>query len=117
MHPWSYSDYRKSVEHDVTQGIEQLGFTVSGAIGYANNELLLRLDEFPAENVMALTALAIAANQRGTLSLYSKEDEFREELVQVYANGEHVVIAEKLDSLQKREFLRDVGIVSSVLGI
>lgn len=117
MNPWSYSDYRKSVEHDITQGIEQLGFTIDGSIGYANNELLLRLDEFPDENVMAITALAIAANHRGTLSSYSDDDEFYKELVRAYANGEHVTIAERLDSLQKREFFHDVGIVSKVLGI
>ena len=117
MNPWSYSDYRKSVERNANQGIEQLGFSIDGSIGYAGNELLLRLDEFPAENVMALTALAIAAHQRGTLSTYTKEDEFYEELVQAYADGEHIVIAETLDSLQKREFLRDIEIVSGVLGI
>lgn len=105
------------MEHDVTQGIDQLGFNVDQSIGYANNELLLRLDEFPAENVMALTALAIAANQRGTLSSYADGDELYEELVQAYANGEHMAIADGLDLLQKREFLNDVGIVSKVLGI
>jgi len=105
------------VESDVAQGIEELEFTVSESIGYATDQLLLRLDEFPDENVMALTALAIAANQRGTLSSYSDESEFRKELVQAYANGEHVAIAEKLDPLQKKEFLNDVGIVSKVLDI
>jgi len=114
---WTYSDYRKSVEQDVAQGVEELGFDVSGAIGYANDALLLRLDEFPAENVLAVTALAIAANQRGTLSSYENEDEFRQEIAQAYANDEHLVIANNLDSLQKQEFLRDVGIVSNVLGI
>ncbi len=117
MTPWSYSDYRKSVEHDINQGIERLGFSVDASIGYAGNELLLRLYEFPAENVMALTALAIAAHQRGVLSTYTKEDEFYEELVQAYADGEHIAIVETLDSLQKREFLRDIEIVSGVLGI
>ena len=114
MTPLSYSDYRKSVERNVTQGLEQLGFTTGQSILFAYNELLLRLEEFPDENVMALTALAIAANQREALSLSFV---FYEELVQAYANGEHVTIAEKLDPLQKKEFLNDVDIVSKIFGI
>jgi hypothetical protein len=114
---WTYADYRKSVERNVTKGVEELGFDVSGAIGYANDALLLRLDEFPAENVLAVTALAIAANQRGTLASYENEDEFRQEIAQAYANGEHLVIANNLEKKKKQEFLRDVGIVSNVLGI
>jgi len=114
MNPWSYSDYRQSVERNVTWGVEKRGYSTGQSILFANNELLLRLDEFPAENVMALTALAIAANQRKVLSLSFV---FYEELVQAYASGEHVAIAEKLDPLQKEEFLNDVGIVSKVLDI
>ena len=117
MSSWTYHDYRKSIEHDVTQGIEQLGFNVDQSIGYANNELLLRLDEFPAENVMALTALAVAANQRGSLSSYARDDELYEDLVRAYASGEHLAIADSLDAAQKQEFLRDVGVVSRILGI
>jgi hypothetical protein len=117
--PWTYADYRKTVERMVTYGIKQLDFAIDGAIGYAHVELELRLDEFPSENVMAITALAIAAHQRGALSAYKNADDYSlyEELVQAYANGEHLVIANNLDSLQKQEFLRDVGIVSNVLGI
>ena len=115
--PWTYSDYKKSVEHDVSYGMKRHGFTVGGAISYAHVELELRLDKFPAENVMALTALAIAANQRGVLSLHTVDDEFYEDLVKAYANGEHLASADSLNLLQKQEFLHDVGVVSEVLDI
>lgn len=118
MTPWTYRDYRQSVEYDVTQGIEQLGFNVDQSIGYASNELALRLDEFPDENVMALTALAIAANQRGSLFSYSAGDELYDELVDAYSKEEHLVTAAAIENLtQKNEFLQDVDVVSKTLGL
>lgn len=116
MSPWKYRDYRESVEHDVEQGLRELGFNIDQSIGYAHTELSLRLDDFPEENVLALTALAICANQHKALSSYAAGDELFDELALAYANGAHEKIIEHLDEAQKGEFLRDFETVISVLG-
>ena len=117
MNPWSYRDYKNSIEHDVVQGMTQLGFNTDQSIGYANNEILLRLEEYPEENVLALTALAISAYQRGTLSSYASGDELYEELKEAYAKGEHLAMAERIDYTRKQEFLSDVDVVKKTLGM
>lgn len=102
MSPWNYQEYRKSVEHDVSQGLNILGFNIDQSIGYAHAELSLRLDEFPEENALAFTALAICANQHKSLSTYAVGDEVFDEFTRAYANGAHKLIAGRLNETQKR---------------
>jgi len=117
MTPWNYSDYKKSIERNVSQGMTQLGFNLDQSIGYAHNELSFRLEEFPGENVLALTALAISAHQGVTLSDYKSGDELYDELKEAYAQGQHEAIATGMEPPQAQEFLRDVEAVAKTLGI
>lgn len=117
MTPWTYNDYQISVARDVAQGLKELGFNIDQSLGFAHAELSLRLDEFPEENVLALTALAMCAHQHNTLSTYTVGDEIFDEIAQAYANNSHLLIATRLDETQKQEFLRNVIAVKKILRI
>lgn len=117
MSPWTYGDYKKSVERNVVQGTTQMGFTIDQSIGYAHNELTLRLEEHPDENVLALTAIAISAHQRGTLSGYASGDELFDELKAAYKQGEHLAKMACMSSHQGQEFQRDAELITQFLGL
>lgn len=117
MSPWNYGDYKKSVERNVVQSMTQMGFTIDQSIGYAHNELALRLEEHPDESVLALTALAISAYQRGTLSGYASGDELFDELKEAYKKGKHWAMMARMSSQQDQEFRQDAGAIAQFLGI
>jgi hypothetical protein len=117
MTPWTYEDYRKSVQQDVAQAVTKLGFNIDQAIGFAHSELTQRLEEFPNENALALTALAICAKENDSLSTYAPGDELFDEIGR-YCSGDSIMeVMSNMADDQRVHFLRDVEIVKKVMGV
>lgn len=81
MQRWTYSQYRAAVRGDVDYAISKHGYLPIQAIGFAHNELALRLEEYPEEAVLALVALGFEARNRQLLDAYPEGDAFIEEVM------------------------------------
>lgn len=65
MRRWGYSDYVRSVSSDVEEGMGKLGYDFGQAILFAYSSLELKLENFPEEEIFALTALLACILDRG----------------------------------------------------
>jgi hypothetical protein len=82
MQRWTYSQYKVAVKSDIDYALTKHGYLPTQAIGYAHNELALRLDEHPEEATLALVALGSEANALQVLDAYPADDAFIEEILQ-----------------------------------
>ena len=57
-------------------GINDMGFSPLQAFGFAHNELSARLEEFPKEAILALTALATCLSEYNDLDNLEEDSEF-----------------------------------------
>lgn len=117
MDSWNYQDYLNSVQKDMVFGIESRKYDIEEAFGFAHEELSLRLEEFPEETPLALTALAVCLNGYGKLSMFSSEDDFISEINIAYEPNQLQLASAKLDPKQTEIFSSDVELVKDVLGI
>ena len=75
MKSFTYSDYAAQIAKDVEYGMSQLNFSLNSAIGFAENELAIRREWFPAEAPMLFIASAAYAIRHQAFDAY-KDDEF-----------------------------------------
>jgi len=108
MEQWSYTDYQRAVASAVKQGLNELGFTVDQAVGYARQDLELRLDEHPGELALAMTALASVVVNEADPTRYPPDGDFVEELRSAYSDGLDIV-QQRLPDAERVAFLQDVS--------
>ncbi|WP_158229344.1 hypothetical protein, partial [Stenotrophomonas maltophilia] len=63
---------RESVSSDVEEGMDKLGYDFGQAILFAHSSLELKLENFPEEDIFALTALLACILDRGGLCCFMK---------------------------------------------
>jgi hypothetical protein len=96
-------------------GQEQMGFNKLQSFGYAHNELIMRLEEFPNEIPLALVGLAACLAEYGELNELPCDEGF---LLELKDNLEvrHIEGAVKyLDSEDRKLFMIDLEKVKSLL--
>lgn len=116
MNPWGYKKYLNSVQSDMQMGINDMGFNSYQAFGFAHNELSVRLEEYPNERILALTALAICLSAHDGLSEFGGDDHFMSELKQVSAD-KNVVNTIILNTEDRDLFISDLNRIRSILGL
>lgn len=117
MDSWKYQEYLDSVKQDMEFGVKSRQYNVEEAFGFAHDELLSRLEEFPDETTYALTALAVCLNEYGKLSTFTNEDGFYNEISTLYKSDQLRLARDNLNEGQVKKFDSDVNIVKGVLGI
>jgi hypothetical protein len=111
MEQWSYGDYQHAVSGAVNQGLAELGFTVDQAVGYARQDLELRLQTCPQEMPLAAVALASVVIARSNLSAYPSDDGFVEELRAALLPAALEPALQRLKQSDRDMFLRDLSAV------
>jgi len=117
MDSWNYQEYLDSVKQDMKYGFESREYDVEEAFGFAHEELLSRLEKFPGETPLALTALAVCLNEYEKLTMFSAEDDFVREICNAYESEYFNLATKKLDAEQSERFDKDVNLVKGVLRI
>jgi hypothetical protein len=82
MQRWTYTQYKAAVKCDMDYALSTHGCLPAQAIGFAHNELALRLEEYPEEVALALVALGSKACTLRLLDAYPKDDAFIEEVLE-----------------------------------
>jgi hypothetical protein len=117
MKPWGYRDYVRSVSSDVDEGMGRLGYDFGQSILFAYYSLELKLENFPEEEILALTALLSCILDRGALSFYEVEDEIPFKFARSCANGGVGNASQALNGADLVDFLRDLGRVRAALSV
>ena len=117
MKPWGYRDYVRSVSSDVEEGIGKLGYDFGQAILFAYSSLELKLENFPGEEIFALTALLACILDRGALSFYEVEDEIPFKCARSCADGSVGNASQALNGAELVDFLCDLGRVRAALSV
>lgn len=115
MQRWTYSQYKSSVKSDIEYAMSKRGCLPAQAIGYAHNELVLRLDEYPDETALALVALGCEARALELLDMYSEDDAFIEELLQHLRPSFVEQMGNKLPANERAEFAVDAKALAQIL--
>ncbi len=115
MRRWVYRDYVRSVSSDVEEGMGKLGYDFGQAILFAYSSLELKLENFPEEEIFALTALLACILDRGALSLYEVEDEIPFKFARSCADESVENASQALNGAELVDFLRDLGRVKAAL--
>lgn len=117
MECWSYSDYQRAVSSAVEQGLHELGFTSDQAIGYAHQDLELRLGSHPDEVGLAMTALGSIAATRADPTMYPSNGDFVGELRSAYSSTALEAALQRLDEPDHEAFKQDVSVVKAAFQI
>ncbi len=115
MRRWGYKDYVRSVSSDVEEGMGKLGYDFGQAILFAYSSLELKLENFPEEEIFALTALLAYILDRGALSLYEAEDEIPSKFARSCADDSVGNVSRALNGAELVDFLRDLERVKAAL--
>jgi hypothetical protein len=115
MKPWTYRNYTSSITSDVDFGATKRGYSLREAIGFAQSELALRLEEFPEEAPMALVALAAFAIRQVAFDAFQRDDLFVSELREAMESEKLAFVISVLQGDELDEFKRDVSKVKSML--
>lgn len=115
MQHWTYSQYKVAVKSDIEYALTKHGYLPAQAIGYAHNELALRLDEYPEESALALVALGCEARTLKLLDVYPEDDAFVEEVLQHLRPSLVEEIGNNLPELDKVTFAGDVAALTQSL--
>ena len=108
MEHWTYLQYRAAVENDVDYALSKRRYSSVQAVGYAHNELALRLEERPDEATLALVALATEANRRGVLNQHPIDTPFAIEVSERLLPKFVEEAIRKMSSDEKDVFEQDV---------
>ncbi|WP_329771145.1 hypothetical protein [Stenotrophomonas maltophilia] len=107
---------RESVSSDVEEGMDKLGYDFGQAILFAHSSLELKLENFPEEDIFALTALlACILDRGGALLLYEAEDEIPFQFARSCADDSVGNASQALSGAELVDFLRDLGRVKAAL--
>jgi hypothetical protein len=115
LNPWGYKKYLDSVRCDMKVGQEQMGFNQLQSFGYAHNELVMRLEEFPNENPLALVGLAACLAESGGFNELSSDEGFILELKDNLKMQCIEDAVKHLDQEDTRQFMADLEKVKSLL--
>lgn len=115
MRRWGYSDYVRSVSSDVEEGMGKLGYDFGQAILFAYSSLELKLENFPEEEIFALTALLACILDRGALSLCEVEDEIPFKFAGSCADDSVGNASQALNGAELVDFLGDLERVKVAL--
>ncbi len=115
MQRWTYSQYKAAVKDDIHYALAKHGCQPTQAIGYAHNELALRLDEFPEEAPLALVALGCKALALEVLDAYPQNDAFIEDVLQHMQQSLVDEIRGKLPDGEQAAFVEDAKVLAQAL--
>jgi hypothetical protein len=104
-------DYQRAVEGAVRQGVEKLGFTIDQAIGYAHDNLELKLDNSSDDLPLVMTALSMIAVKNGTAVSYQADDEFVQRLKEAYSPERLLSAISRTAQLEQMKLIGDVEVV------
>jgi hypothetical protein len=115
MDPWNYEDYLNSVKDDMELSLKKRGYNAEQAWGFAHTELERRLDQYPDETPLALTALALCAIEKGVLQPPRDGSLFLADLKRNLTDDRLMSAGQKLVPDQRSRLLRDVERVKRAL--
>lgn len=107
MQRWTYSQYKAAVKSDINYALSKHGYLPTQAIGFAHNELALRLDEYPEEAALALVALGSEARRLRLLDVYPEDDAFITEVLEHIQPSLVETIWRHLPDSEQEAFLGD----------
>jgi hypothetical protein len=117
MAPWGYEQYLISVRRNMEYCLVTRNYNVDQSFGFSHNQLLARLDEYPHETPLALTALAIVLNEYAKLIDFSSSDDFVKEILDEYSSPKMDLAIEKLNYNDAECFRSHVATIKSILSI
>ena len=86
---WSYQDYLDGVQRSIDYATKELGFNLEQALGYAQTDLELRVEWFPAESILFLTALVICSIRHGVADAFKTDEFFLDAIRAAYAQQQN----------------------------
>lgn len=115
MQRWTYSQYTAAIKSDIDYALSKHGYLPVQAIGFAHNELALRLDEYPEEAVLALIALGSEARRLRLLDTYPEDDAFIEEVLEHLQPSLVETIRSNLPDSEQETFFGDATALAQSL--
>lgn len=117
MTRWTYLDYLKSARGDVKCAMEQLGYSISEAVGYADSMVELRLEEYPEERGLLFTAICVVLQENGVLKVHAVNNEYLDDAICFYAGDNLNKLLSLLPETQVDQFISAVLMIKRDLGM
>ncbi|WP_291780956.1 hypothetical protein [Luteibacter sp.] len=97
--------------------MEQLGYSISEAVGYANSMVESRLEEYPEERGLLFTAICVVLQENGILKVHAANNEYLDDAICFYDGDNLNKLLNLLPETQIDQFMSAVLMIKSTLGM